>query len=603
MAKPYFEGPIPFVKVPPGSNGPLFSKHNHCPSITFCPNGDLLAVWFTTNTEPGREMAIAASRLRRGDDAWETASLFLKAPDRNMTGSSLFNDGWGTLYHFNGLEAGDGWANLALVLRTSSDNGATWRTRLINPFHQPRNQVIDGTFVTSRGHLIQPCDAVYGTGGTAIHVSRDGGKTWTDPGAGSEKPDFHAHKPGSTIAGIHAGVVELRDGRLLALGRGQNRLGSDENIGQRMPRSISVDMGKSWTYSASPFPPIGGNQRPVLRRLDEGPLLFVSFTHDYFGYRRSGKKPKGLVVHDSEGNPQTVYGMFAALSFDEGKTWPVKKPITPGGPARMMHDVVLSGSFLLDATHAEPRGYLAATETPDGLIHLISSGLHYRFNLQWLRQPMAPPPPEPKPADHPVKGQLGRIFKPTALPSKAADPWRFSGSGMKETEAVSFTKAGMLIDTGNDQRARWANLSPAGFAAADAVNGLTAEIRMQIVKSTTKNRGIDFEFRVPGNRYFLTVTRTAVHWIDGGVQLIAGDLDNHSAMHTYRLAVDLLGRVQIFRDSERIGLCDPAGGADHMLGTNGAYLQWGDGAGASETDAIIEHVAYDLAGPFAPPSK
>lgn len=29
-----------------------------------------------------------------------------------------------------------------------------------------------------------------------------------------------------------------------------------------------------------------------------------------------------------------------------------------------------------------------------------------------------------------------------------------------------------------------------------------------------------------------------------------------------------------------------------MVGTNGAYLQWGDGAGASETDAIIEHVDY-----------
>ena len=25
-----------------------------------------------------------------------------------------------------------------------------------------------------------------------------------------------------------------------------------------------------------------------------------------------------------------------------------------------------------------------ATQTPDGTIHLISSGLHYRFNLAWL---------------------------------------------------------------------------------------------------------------------------------------------------------------------------------------------------------------------------
>ncbi len=397
--KPFFAGPQPFVRVAPGSGGPLFSKHNHCPSITWCPNGDLLAVWFSTNTERGREMAIAASRLRAGSDRWDTASLFFKAPDRNMTGSSLFHDGRGKLYHFNGLEADGGWANLALVMRTSTDNGVTWNTRLINPHHQPRNQVIDGTLRTREGYLLQPCDAVYGgSGGTAIHVSRDGGKTWTDPGAGTPKPDYAKDQPGGTIAGIHAGVAQLEDGRLLAFGRGDNRLGSNDNIGQRMPMSLSADLGKTWTYSASPWPPIGGNQRLVLRRLDEGPLLFVSFTDDYFGYQRSGRQPKGLVIRDAAGNERTIYGMFAAVSFDEGKTWPVKKPITPGGPARRLTGVVLTGSFLLDETHAEPRGYLAATQTPNGVIHLISSGLHYRFNLAWLKAPL---PPSLKKDNHP----------------------------------------------------------------------------------------------------------------------------------------------------------------------------------------------------------
>jgi formylglycine-generating enzyme required for sulfatase activity len=38
----------------------------------------------------------------------------------------------------------------------------------------------------------------------------------------------------------------------------------------------------------------------------------------------------------------------------------------------------------VDATHAEPRGYLAATRTPDGVVHLLSSALHYRFTLEWL---------------------------------------------------------------------------------------------------------------------------------------------------------------------------------------------------------------------------
>lgn len=44
-----------------------------------------------------------------------------------------------------------------------------------------------------------------------------------------------------------------------------------------------------------------------------------------------------------------------------------------------------TGRFTMDATHAQPAGYLAATQTPDGIIHLISSRLHFRFNLAWVK--------------------------------------------------------------------------------------------------------------------------------------------------------------------------------------------------------------------------
>jgi len=37
--------------------------------------------------------------------------------------------------------------------------------------------------------------------------------------------------------------------------------------------------------------------------------------------------------------------------------------------------------FVMDATHDEPKGCLASIQTPDGVIHVISSALHYRFNL------------------------------------------------------------------------------------------------------------------------------------------------------------------------------------------------------------------------------
>jgi len=247
---PFFAEPIPFVRAPDRDSGVPFFPHNHCPSIAWCANGDLLAIWFSTIGERGREMTIIGSRLRAGQTEWDTPSEFFKAPDRNMTGSSLFHDGQGTMYHANGLEAAGCWANLALVLRTSRDNGATWSApSLANPHHQPRNQVISGMSMTPEGWLIQPCDAVYGgRGGTAIHLSRDGGQTWDDPGAGTAKPDFQGGGAGGTIAGIHAGVVALSGGRLLAFGRGDSRLGDDANIGERMPRSVSDDAGRAAAF-------------------------------------------------------------------------------------------------------------------------------------------------------------------------------------------------------------------------------------------------------------------------------------------------------------------------------------------------------------------
>jgi hypothetical protein len=159
-----------------------------------------------------------------------------------------------------------------------------------------------------------------------------------------------------------------------------------------MPMSISKDMGKNWTYSASEFPPLGSGQRLILRRLKEGPILFVSFTD----------RKNGMVIRDHAGKQCKVFGMFAALSLDEGKTWPVIRLVSAGGAARILDGGGNTGKFVMDQTHAEPRGYLAATQTPNGLIHLISSKQHYVFNLAWIKQ-FAPDAPAgiSETTDHP----------------------------------------------------------------------------------------------------------------------------------------------------------------------------------------------------------
>ncbi|MBA7570092.1 hypothetical protein ES708_11838 [subsurface metagenome] len=376
---PYFEGPIPFVIAPPEDADEPFYQHNHQPSIAWLNNGDLLAIWYSTARESGTEMTVLASRFHASAQTWDTSSEFFKAENRNMTGSSLFHDGEGTIYHFNGMGpyGGTGWANLALLMRTSRNNGVTWTPpHAIGPEIKGRHQVISGTLMTNDSVLIQPCDAVpSGQGGTAIHISRDGGLTWIDPGVGKPKPTFAEGGVGQgTIAGIHAGVVELNDVRLMALGRGNN-------INGYMPTSVSDDGGESWTYSASPFPPIDGGQRLVLMRLREGPILFVSFTSN----NRRNPRSRGLSFTDEGGNEFTGYGMFAALSQDDGETWPIRKLITPGEGE--YDGGAWTGQFTTSPDNAEHSGYLAATQAPDNVIHLISSRLHYRFNLAWLQQP------------------------------------------------------------------------------------------------------------------------------------------------------------------------------------------------------------------------
>lgn len=387
--EPLFASPAVYVVKPACPSTSPFFLHNHQPAITWCDNGDLLAIWFSANEENGRGMVVLASRLRAGASEWEEASLFFKVPDRNMTGSALLNDGNGTLYHFNGVEASGDWQNLMMVQRTSRDNGATWSTpRIIAPEHTRRHQVIAGTIRTREGWLVQACDAGPGShDGAAIHISKDGGETWQDPWDGAPLPDFQDGGTGTTIAGIHAGIVQLKDGRLMALGRGNSIRNAEGKL--RMPMSISDDWGKSWHYTATELPPIDGGQRLILMRLNEGPLLLVSFTDHPL---RTPKEERGMIFPDREGNSYRGYGLYAALSYDEGKSWPVRKLLTDGTP-RFLNGGAWTQFFQMDQTHAEPRGYMAATQSPDNVIHLVSSRLYYRFNLAWIEEKAEPVQP------------------------------------------------------------------------------------------------------------------------------------------------------------------------------------------------------------------
>lgn len=361
---PFFEGPKPFVIIPPNSSGPLYSWHNHSPAITECPNGDLLAVWYSCVDEAGTELNNLASRLRFGAKEWEPASLFWDGADINDHAPKLWWDGDKTLFHFAR-------GQLENIVRTSTDNGVTWtKAQLVLPVCEWGNAPIR----TRDGRLLITCDTTI----ASLSVSKDGGKTWTYAAITDKKL---AHRNGSPArhAGIHAPIVELNDGRLMTFGR-LNTPEEQSKFDFKTPASLSSDGGLTWTHEPTEFPAISSVQRQVIMRLREGPLLFCSFTD----LSANARKPTGMDF-PCKGGTLHGAGLFAALSLDEGKTWSHKRLVTPGGQPHTINGIDRN-QFQLSGISAEHNGYLAATQTRDGRIQLISSKNHYVFNLAWLKE-------------------------------------------------------------------------------------------------------------------------------------------------------------------------------------------------------------------------
>jgi formylglycine-generating enzyme required for sulfatase activity len=368
---PLFSGPKPFVKIAPDSFGPLFSSHNHSPSLAECPNGDLLAVWYSCVDEGGSELCNVASRLRFGSTEWELASPFWDGADVNDHAPKVWWDGKQTLFNFaRGREEN--------IMRTSTDNGVTWsKASVVQPVGEFGNQPLqlsDGTFVL--GNDSRQCSLVF---------SRDKGQTWDFNNVLKQASDFRPGGKGFRYPGIHAPMVQLADGRIMAMSR-NDKPEDQATFGFKTPVSYSGDLGKTWTYEASEFPAISSVQRAAMIRLREGPILLCTFTDQW----RDWKSRKGLSFKTAAGAEFAGYGLFAALSFDEGKTWPVRRLVTPGGRPRSV-SMIDRGEFTLSDSMAEPCGYLAATQTRDGNVQLITSKNHYVFNLVWLRALPATP--------------------------------------------------------------------------------------------------------------------------------------------------------------------------------------------------------------------
>jgi len=468
----------------------------------------------------------------------------------------LWYDGDKTIFHFNGIA--DISRNVALMLRTSTDNGVTWSLPRLITDHGSSRMPVESVFEMKDGSYAISCDK----GPNVLWISRDKGLSW--------------NMTEGRIRGKHAAAMQLEDGRLFALGR-------DSSIDGKMPMSISSDMGKMWEYSASEFQPVSWGQRGVLLRLKEGPILFASFC-------------KKLMIDNDAGKQHPISGLFAAVSFDEGKTWAKKRLVTDDGPGRDI-ETMNGHPITLDQYNSEVAGYLAVCQSADNVIHLLSSREHYAFNYKWLIT--APPvaseiPPLPQAKELPSMAQLPSQFAPADDGGRLAYVESQGSADSKAYRISTIDGSGFYLRSDDTE----------DFVNVDHKKGFTVEIKTQILKRKPDDRGVDIElYDGSAARYAISFTDTGIYWYEGvvvGSAILSFDqftpiveaLDNTDKMHMFRIAVRPDRIAQIYRDGKLIGTR-----RYEYRTPRDAYIQVGAG---TDMEALVEYVAYDITGPYQP---
>jgi sulfatase modifying factor 1 len=122
------------------------------------------------------------------------------------------------------------------LVRRSTDNGSTWSKVVIIRSHgEPANHPIR----LKDGVIAMPYD------NSSLLISRDDGRTWQSRGRDLRgTDDIRPGKSGPLIAGYHAPIVQLADGRLMAFSR-LDAVSLQERFRFKMPVNYSSDLGET----------------------------------------------------------------------------------------------------------------------------------------------------------------------------------------------------------------------------------------------------------------------------------------------------------------------------------------------------------------------
>ena len=351
------------LESPPFFESSILFKSERFPNIVVSTNGTVVTTW-------GKENCVSR-RSVDGGKTWEPP-VFI---DQGINGGGLtVDENSGEIIAFIEKEH----PPAALKCYRSKDNGKTWRVSPIK-ISADKNGVIPSMHMNEhgitlknekyKGRLIRPSrfynaknsaerklmyssakEKMWKDQYTNAIYSDDGGKTWqtSDP--------FPATGTGE------AAIVELSDGTIYYNSR---RHFSSDGLNPRMRHiATSTNGGQNWeNLCVSTELPDGEQNR------DYGLMAGL----DRFSFEGYDILIYSNIVSDGGRKNGTIW-----LSFDAGKSWPVKKVIEPLG--------FKYSSLAIGKENTPSEGYVYLLyETGEGEnINAYGGGKIARFNLSWI---------------------------------------------------------------------------------------------------------------------------------------------------------------------------------------------------------------------------
>lgn len=283
----------------------------HAADLLELPNGDLLCCWFAGSEEGKADVSIVISRLKAGECVWSEPIKVSDDPQRSEQNPSLFFSPNGEIWLIYTAQIARTPENnpyyslqstAEIRCKKSLDNGYTWgKTEVL--FSRPGSFCRQKIQVLTSGRWIFGnwiCFADHTHNGSdipVVYISDDQGNTWKEK------------KIPNSEGRVHANLIEIQPGKLIALFRSR--------FADNIYLSVSQDEGETWSEPKRTLLPNNNSSISAIK-LHSGGLALVYNAVGFNG------KP-GITLWPDQRCP-----IEAAISEDEGNTWPFRRVVEFG---------------------------------------------------------------------------------------------------------------------------------------------------------------------------------------------------------------------------------------------------------------------------------